>query len=162
MHLCALPFLLRCGNHFSWQDQYARLATLSKTSTLLALDAFSLCMLCKVRSFYEDSCATLIFITTSGDIKRESADVVLKTTTILKEMRVAQLSYKMNTDFRVWNKGIATNYVDIASFIHEYMPIQRLFFRTSWISNVTFEWFPSFMNWLKDLWLQMDGIAMKC
>ena len=42
MHLCALPFLLRCGNHFSWQDQYARLATLSKTSTLLALDAFSL------------------------------------------------------------------------------------------------------------------------
>ena len=43
LYLCALPFLLRCGNHFSWQDQYARLATLSKTSTLLALDAFSLC-----------------------------------------------------------------------------------------------------------------------
>ena len=29
---------------------------------------------------------------------------------------------------RVWNKGIATKYVDIVFFLHEYMPIRRLFF----------------------------------
>ena len=53
----------------------------------------------KVRSFKEDSGSILIsfkivvvFNTTSADIKTKSADVVLKTTTILKEMRIAQLS----------------------------------------------------------------------
>ena len=34
----------------------------------------------------------LLFNITSADIKTKSADVVLKTTTILKEMRIAQLS----------------------------------------------------------------------
>ena len=29
---------------------------------------------------------------------------------------------------RVWNKGIATKYVDIVFFLHEYMPIRRLFY----------------------------------
>ena len=53
----------------------------------------------KVRSFLEDSCAILIsfkivvvFNTTSANIKTKSADAVLKTTTILKEMRIPQRS----------------------------------------------------------------------
>ena len=53
----------------------------------------------KVRSFKENSYVILIafkivvvFNTTSDDIKTKSADVVLKTTTILKEMRNTQLS----------------------------------------------------------------------
>ena len=53
----------------------------------------------KVCSFYEGSCRILIsfkivvvFNTTSADFVLMSADVVLKTTTILKEMMIAQLS----------------------------------------------------------------------
>ena len=52
----------------------------------------------KVRSLLEHSCVILIsfqivviFNTTSADIKTKSADVILKMTTILKEMRIAQL-----------------------------------------------------------------------
>ena len=52
----------------------------------------------KVRSLLEHSCAILIsfkivviFNTTSADIKTKSADVILKITTILKEIRIAQL-----------------------------------------------------------------------
>ena len=52
----------------------------------------------KVRSLLEHSCAILIsfkivvvFIITSADFVLMSGDVVLKTTTILKEMRIAQL-----------------------------------------------------------------------
>ena len=55
----------------------------------------------KVRSLLEHSCAILIsfkivviFNTTSADIKTKSADVILKMTTILKEMRIAQLCSK--------------------------------------------------------------------
>ena len=53
----------------------------------------------KVRSLQDDRCTILIsfkivavFNTTSADIKTKSADVVLKTTTILKEIRIEQLS----------------------------------------------------------------------
>ena len=53
----------------------------------------------KVSSFYQDRCAILIsfkivvvFNTTSVNIKTKSADIVLKTTTTLKEMRISQLS----------------------------------------------------------------------
>ena len=49
------------------------------------------------------SCATLIsfkivilFNTTSADIKTKSADLILKSITILKEMRIMQLCVKMN------------------------------------------------------------------
>ena len=55
----------------------------------------------KVRSLLEHSCAILIsfkivviFNTTSADIKTKSADNILKMTTILKEMRIAQLCSK--------------------------------------------------------------------
>ena len=55
----------------------------------------------KVRSLLEHICAILIsfkivviFNTTSADIKTKSGDVVLKMTTILKEMRIAQLYSK--------------------------------------------------------------------
>ena len=55
----------------------------------------------KVRSLLEHSCAILIsfkivviFNTTSAYIKTKSADVILKMTTILKEMRFAQLCSK--------------------------------------------------------------------
>ena len=51
----------------------------------------------KVRSFVENSCSILIsfkiaviFNTTSAEIKTKSTDVILKITTILKEMRIAQ------------------------------------------------------------------------
>ena len=57
----------------------------------------------KVSSFYQDRCAILIsfkivvvFNTTSADIKTKSADVILKTTTILIEMRTSQRLLKMN------------------------------------------------------------------
>ena len=52
----------------------------------------------KVRSLLEHSCAILIsfkieviFNIKSADIKTKSADFILKMTTILKEMRIAQL-----------------------------------------------------------------------
>ena len=55
----------------------------------------------KVRSLLEHSCVILIsfkivviFIITSADFVLMSADVVLKITTILKEMRIAQLCSK--------------------------------------------------------------------
>ena len=55
-------------------------------------------ILSKVRSLLEHSCAILIsfkivviFNTPLAEIKRKSADVILKMTTILKEMRSAQL-----------------------------------------------------------------------
>ena len=52
----------------------------------------------KIRSFYGDSCVILIsfeivvlFNITSADFVLMSADVVLKSTTISKEMRIEQL-----------------------------------------------------------------------
>ena len=55
----------------------------------------------KVRSLLEHSCAILIsfkivviFNTTLAEIKTKSADVILKMTTILKEMRIVQLCSK--------------------------------------------------------------------
>ena len=55
----------------------------------------------KVRSLLEHSCAILIsfkivviFNTTLAEIKTKSADVILKMTIILKEMRIAQLCSK--------------------------------------------------------------------
>ena len=56
---------------------------------------------CKVRSFLEHSCAILssfkiviIFNNTSADFVLISADVILKTITILKELRIVQLCPK--------------------------------------------------------------------
>ena len=37
----------------------------------------------------------VVFNTTSADIKTKSADVVLKTTTILREMRIVQMSFNV-------------------------------------------------------------------
>ena len=55
----------------------------------------------KVRSFFEHSCAILssfkivvIFNNTSADFVLISADALLKMTTILKELRIAQLRSK--------------------------------------------------------------------
>ena len=55
----------------------------------------------RIKFLLEHSCAILIsfkiviiFNTTSADIKTKSADVILKMTTILKEMRISQLCSK--------------------------------------------------------------------
>ena len=65
--------------------------------TTFFFESLILVTVIKVLSLLEHSCAILIsfkivviFNTTSADIKTESADVVLKTTTILKEMGIAQ------------------------------------------------------------------------
>ena len=48
----------------------------------------------KVRSLTEHSCAILISFNKNSEIQTKSADVILKMTTILKEMRIAQLCSK--------------------------------------------------------------------
>ena len=49
----------------------------------------------------------VVFNITSADIKTKSADVVLKTTTILKEMRMAQLVFLNNLrKFSINNKTV--------------------------------------------------------
>jgi hypothetical protein len=49
-----------------------------------------------------------IFNATSADIKTKSADVILKMTTILKEMRIAQLCSKSEPTFGILRNFIQT------------------------------------------------------
>ena len=69
----------------------------------------------KVRSLLDHSCAILIsfkivvlFNNTSTEIKTKSADVLLKSTTIVKEMRIAQLwsKSKRTLDKTIWPVAI--------------------------------------------------------
>ena len=57
----------------------------------------------KVRSLTEHSCAILISFKKNSEIQTKSADVILKMTTILKEMRIAQLCSKVNRLLRVFH-----------------------------------------------------------
>ena len=67
----------------------------------------------------------VIFNTTSADIKTKSADVILKMTTILKEMRIVQLFLKWTRTFSLfsshhiftWFKGHAYHFYDVVVFM---------------------------------------------
>ena len=71
----------------------------------------------KVRLFLNRSCAILssfkivvIFHNTSADFVLISADVLLKTTTILKELRIAQLQKQTDFKLKLLNR-YASNYL---------------------------------------------------
>ena len=88
----------------------------------------------KVCSLLEDSCAIFISFKivvifnsiTSADIKTKSADVILKMTTILKEMKIGQLCSKSEWTL-VWSSLISKKGKSLPCFHHGFAAWLNLF-----------------------------------